>query len=92
MIANDTPGKLARLATDMGLEFPMLVDPGAATIRAFGILNEAADDIPHPATVVVDPAGVARFVRVDEDYWVRPTPEEIFTALGELQTVAGDAD
>jgi peroxiredoxin len=85
VIANDGPKRLADLLEEQRLRYPLLVDPDATTIRAFGVLNEAAGEIPHPTTVILDTSGVARFVRVDEDYTVRPAPEELFEVLEALQ-------
>lgn len=90
MIANDEPGKLANLVEEQGLRYPVLVDPDATTIRAFGVLNEAAGAIPHPTAVILDTDGVVRFVRVDEDYAVRPAPEELFEVLEALQSKERD--
>ena len=65
----------------MDLTFPLLMDPGSATIRRYGILNESHGEIPHPAAVVVDGDGIVRFERVDEDYTKRPTVTELLDAL-----------
>lgn len=83
-MANDGPEKLAKFAKEKELEFPVLVDRGAGAIRAFGVLNEANGSIPHPATVILDTEGIARFVRVDEDYRVRPAAEELIDVLESL--------
>lgn len=88
MIANDDPGKLAKLSREKNLEFPILVDTQAATIRSYGILNVAQGGIPHPTALVIDRDGVVRYARIDEDYTVRPTPEELFEALRSLETEA----
>lgn len=81
MVANDDPDRLAALARDKGLEFPVLPDPGAETIRAYGVLNEANGSIAHPTALVIDRQGIVRFVRVDENYRRRPEPEELLDAL-----------
>jgi peroxiredoxin len=84
-VANDDPAKLAALRRDEGIEYPVLVDPGAATIRAYGVLNEARGSIAHPTALVIDKEGILRFVRVDEDHRIRPTPEELLEALRSLR-------
>ena len=85
MIAPDKGKKLADLRADHGLEFPVLQDPGCEVCRAYGVFNEkSSKTIPHPTAVVIDTAGVVRFVRVDEDYKVRPAPEELSEALRAL--------
>ena len=68
-----------------GLTMPILLDPDAATIKAYGVYNEGSDRvIPHPTALVIDKQGVVRYVRVDEDYKIRPTVEELLEALGGL--------
>ncbi len=84
MIAPDDPEKLAAMKKDLGLEFPVLVDEGLVATKAYGLQNEKSPKLPHPAAIVVDAAGVVRFVRVDVDYRVRPEPAEILEALAGL--------
>lgn len=60
------------------------MDPDLAAIRAYGVLNEKAGNIPHPTAVVIGKDGVVRYVRVDVDYKVRPAPEELLAALRAL--------
>jgi len=84
VIAPDDPEKLQALARDQGLELPVLVDADLAAIRAYGVLNEQAGNLPHPTAVVIDKGGVVRYVRVDVDYKVRPAPEELLGALRAL--------
>lgn len=81
MIAPDDAEKLRALAADQGLEFPVLVDADLAATRAYGVLNEDAGTLPHPTAVVIDADGVVRYVRVDVDYKVRPSPDELVAAL-----------
>ena len=65
-----------------GLTFPLLMDPDLATVKAYGILNEQSGKIPHPTAVVVDKSGTLTYVRVDEDFRVRPpTVGELVPAL-----------
>jgi len=41
--------------------------------------------VPHPTTVIIDRQGVIRYLRVDVDYKVRPTVDELLKALDQLQ-------
>lgn len=82
-VSIDPADKVVQMRQDLGLTFPLLSDPDSETIRRYGILNEAHGAIPHPTAVVIDTAGVVRFVRVDEDYRQRPRPEELLAALDE---------
>jgi peroxiredoxin len=88
LVANDDPDKLAALKRDKGLEFPILPDPGAETIRAYGVLNEKHGSIAHPTALVIDSQGVVRFARVDENYRKRPEPEQLLDALRSLPEAA----
>jgi peroxiredoxin len=65
-----------------GLTFPLLMDPDLATIKAYGILNIESGKIPHPTAVIVDKSGSVTYVRMDEQFIVRPsTVEELLPAL-----------
>ena len=69
-----------------GLTFPVLLDPSASTIKAYGLYNADSDrEIPHPAAVIIDKKGLVRYVRVDEDYRERPSIEELRDALRMLK-------
>ncbi len=83
-VAPDDPTKLGQLRESEGLDFPVLVDPDCGVIRAWGLLNEASGKVPHPRAVVVDREGVIRYLRVDEDYRVRPRAEELVEAVRDL--------
>ena len=85
-IVNDDPEALRGLAADAGYEFPLILDPNAMTIKAYGVLNEGSErGIPHPTAVIVDKQGVVRYVRIDENYRERPSIEELMEALAGLQ-------
>ena len=69
--------------------FPLLVD-GKAAIEAYGLTNpdvsrEAMKGIPHPATIVIGPEGVVRFVNIWVDYRKRTSPETIVSELEKLR-------
>ena len=81
-ISNDDTDRLRDFVAAEGIEAPMIYDPDAVTIKAYGVHNEASERvIPHPTAVIVDREGIVRYVRVDEDYQVRPSIEELLAAL-----------
>ena len=81
-ISPDPQERLESFREENGFEFPMLIDPDLEVIKAWGILNEDMPKIPHPTAVIVDSDGVMTYVRVDENFMVRPpTVEEILPAL-----------
>ncbi len=81
VISTDDPKKLAAYAEKHGFGFPMLTDPGAETIKAYGILNEKNGKIPHPTAVVVDESGCITYLRTDVQYSQRPPIDELLAAI-----------
>ena len=65
-VSFDSQGVLEHFAGRVGIDYPLLSDPGSEVIRAFGILNDTvpADNrnygIPFPGYYVVDENGVVR--------------------------------
>jgi peroxiredoxin len=88
-VAEDLQKMVDRISQDDGIapDFPLLSDPGHQVIDRYGLFNPAdprGREITHPATFVIDKAGVVRWKKVEVDYKVRPTNEDILSALGEL--------
>jgi peroxiredoxin len=68
----------------MGLPFPVLSDPDLAVARKYGLLHEKGmmfEDVARPATLILGPDRVIRWMRVADHIRTRPTPEEIFQQL-----------
>jgi peroxiredoxin len=65
--------------------FLFLSDSEHKVINRYGILNESSKDLPHPATYVIDKKGVVRWKFAEIDYKVRPTNQQIMTALKALR-------
>jgi peroxiredoxin len=82
VVSPDPAEKLASYRRDQKLSFLMLSDPDLETIRSYGVLNHESGKIPHPTAIIVDRAGKVTYVRVDEDYRVRPpTAPELLPAI-----------
>jgi len=79
-ISPDAPDKLATYASKTGIEFSLLSDGDGSAIKAWGLVNPKSPKVPHPTAVVVDGAGVVRYLRQDVDYKVRPSVAEIIGA------------
>jgi len=81
---NETRRTIGNIARD-GVEpdFTFLSDPEHGVIDRYGILNPDGSrrGIPHPAAYVIDKRGIVRWRDVQTDYKIRPTNEEILTAL-----------
>lgn len=86
-IVNDDADKLRALRDEQGLEFPILLDPDAATIRAWGLLNDAdGRGIPHPTVVMLDGAGAVRWLFVETNYRLRPSSAELVEQMRQFTT------
>ena len=77
-----------RVAADDGMliEYQLLADPDHAVIDRYGVFNaDSRRTVPHPTTLVIDKQGVVRWKFIEIDYRIRPTNEDILTALAELE-------
>jgi peroxiredoxin len=71
----------------MLIEFPLLSDPEHRIIDRYGLFNPDESmmrPVPHPTTLVIDKEGVVRWKVVEIDYRMRPSNEDILTALSAL--------
>jgi alkyl hydroperoxide reductase subunit AhpC len=62
-------------------DIPLLEDKDHKVIDRYGILSPHGNGWPHPATYVVDRAGVVRWKFVEVDYRERASNEQILRAL-----------
>lgn len=87
-ISYDPPAVLADFAGRRGITFPLLSDPGSATIAAYGLLNTTvpkgspADGIPFPGTFVLDRQGRVTDRFFEEAYQERYTVNGMLVRLG----------
>ena len=84
MISPDDGAKLEAMRVDLGLSFPVLVDGDMAVAQSYGLVNEKSPQVPHPAALLIDREGTVSWIRVDENYAVRPPISEIEAALSAL--------
>lgn len=80
-IASDGKGKL---------NFPILSDPNAKTIDAYGIrspayANTKNDGIPYPTVYVIDKERKVTWMKLEEDYRKRPANAEIRAEIEKLK-------
>jgi peroxiredoxin len=71
-------------------DFPFLADLGLSVINRYGLFNpdgagRGKYQVPHPATYVIDKEGVVRWMFVEVDYRLRPSNEDVLTALAALE-------
>ena len=80
-ISIDTPQQSLDLARKAHYTYPLLSDPGAQTIRRYGIVHEKAGengaDIARPAEFLIDRNGTVRWVNLTEDFRVRARPQQM---------------
>jgi peroxiredoxin Q/BCP len=83
-VSVDDPDNSREIAEAYGLEFPLLSDPEAETIRAYGILHEDGGldgDIARPATFILDREGRIVWRDLTENWRIRARPAEILEEL-----------
>jgi peroxiredoxin len=66
-------------------QYTFLSDPGHRVIDRYGLLNPSGKGWPHPATYVIDRAGVVRWKFIEVDYKIRPSHQQILSALAAIQ-------
>ena len=88
VVSYDEADALADYKNAHGATFTMLSDPNSDVIRSFGILNTtiAEDDhpwygIPYPGVYVTDSDGVIIEKFFENNFTVRPGPEQLLAAL-----------
>ena len=83
----DQQKMIDRVSADDGMliEYQLLADPDHAVIDRYGVFNpDSGRPIPHPTVFVIDKQGVVHWKFIEIDYRIRPTNEDILTALAEL--------
>jgi peroxiredoxin Q/BCP len=83
-ISYDAPEMLKKFSDQQKITFPMLSDPGSATIDAYHIRNEAArgraEGVPNPGTFILDREGVIGAKLFLDGYRERHTTEALIEA------------
>ncbi len=72
------------------INFPLLSDPGHKTIDAYGVFDPAYagqrfEGIPHPAVYILDKNRKVIYSKVEPDYKLRPTNQDIRAELDKLK-------
>lgn len=86
-ISVDAPADSREIVEAYGLDFPVLSDPRAEVIRAYGVLHEDGGldgDIARPATFLIDRDGRVLWRDLTENWRVRVRPEQILEQLRKL--------
>ena len=87
-ISPDPSEQSQRLADGLRLGYRFLADPDLAVARRYGLVHAGGgpegQDVPRPATVVLDRDGIVRWFSVARNYQVRPDPDDVLRAVRAL--------
>jgi peroxiredoxin len=87
-ISPDPNERSQQVADGLKLGYRFLADPDLAVARRYGLVHPRGGpdgrDVPRPATVVLDRAGVVRWFSVARNYQVRPDPADVLRAVRAL--------
>jgi peroxiredoxin len=87
-ISPDPNGRSQQLAERLRARYRFLADTDLAVTRRLGVVHRgggaAGQDVPRPATIVVDRDGVVRWALFADNVQVRPDPREVLRAVRTL--------
>jgi peroxiredoxin len=87
-VSPDPNERSQKLADGLRLGYRFLSDRDLAVARRYGLVHSrggpSGEDVPRPATVVVDRDGVVRWVSISSNFQVRPDPTEVLRAVRAL--------
>jgi peroxiredoxin len=87
-ISPDPNERSQKVAQGLRLAYRFVSDRDLAVTRRYGLLHAGAgpngEDVPRPATVVLDRDGVVRWYSVSRNYQVRPDPDDVLRAVRAL--------
>ena len=87
-ISPDPNERSQKLAEGLHLGYRFLADRDLAVARAYGLVHPRGgpkgEDVPRPATIVVDRDGVVRWFSVSHNFQVRPDPADVLRAVRAL--------
>jgi peroxiredoxin len=76
------------MADGLHLGYRFVADHDLAVTRRYGLVHarggSEGQDVPRPATVVLDRDGVVRWFSVSSNYQVRPDPGDVLRAVRAL--------
>ena len=77
-----------KMAEGLHLGYRFLADRDLAVSRRYGLVHPRGgpngEDVPRPATIVLDRDGVVRWVSVSRNFQVRPDPGDVLRAVRSL--------
>ena len=87
-VSPDSNEQSQRLADGLRLAYRFVADRDLAVSRRYGLIHAGGgpdgEDVPRPATVVLDRDGVVRWLSLSDNFQVRPDPGVVLRAVRAL--------
>ena len=87
-VSPDRNEQSQKLAEGLRLAYRFVADSDLAVTRRYGLVHarggSEGQDVPRPATIVLDRDGRVRWLSVSNNYQVRPDPDEVLRAVRAL--------
>jgi peroxiredoxin len=87
-VSPDPNEQSQKVAERLRLGYRFLADRDLAVARRWGLVHPGGgpdgQDVPRPATVVLDRDGIVRWFSVSRNVQVRPDPDDVLRALRAL--------
>ena len=84
-ISTDSNADARSAVARLGLQYPVLYDPAADVVKAYGVYNLLGDDLAAPATFIIDKEAKIRWSYVGAHIADRATNRQIVNQLQRLQ-------
>jgi peroxiredoxin len=89
-VSPDPNEKSQELAERLRARYRFLTDRDLALTRRYGLVHARGGpdggDVPIPTTIVIDRAGIVRWLSIADNYQVRPDPAEVARAVRALRS------
>lgn len=87
-VSPDRNDQSQRLADGLKLAYRFVADADLAVTRRYGLVHPRGgpdgQDVPRPATIVLDRQGVVRWMSLSSSFQVRPDPGDVIRAVRAL--------
>ena len=88
-ISPDTNERSQELAERLKARYRFLADRDLAVAKRYGLVHArggpSGEDVPVPATIVLDREGTVRWLTVADNYQIRPDPADVSRAARALK-------
>jgi len=87
-VSPDPNERSQKLAEGLRLGYRFVADRDLAVARRYGLVHPRGgpdgQDVPRPATIVLDRQGIVRWYSVSRNFQVRPDPRDVLRAVRTL--------